>query len=1086
MRIPVTERRLILIGLSLGLVVLVVLVMYTLDRKREQAEQREIVREIRNVVELIQSFQSYLLDAESGQRGFLLTHDLHYLAPYHVAVDKLPSVMAQLEQKTSQDASRKRHLETLRLLTQKKMAEFRTTLDMAQTRSTETIDFVRSNAGKILMDDIKLNLMAMLDRESELLRSAEGQEKQAADEALRIIIWVTALALLLLVVGTYRLVRDTTTGELADRLTEQTQLLDLAPIMTRDMNGRILSWSKGYERLYGWTKEEAVGTISHDLLKSRFTQPPEEVQATLLRDNQWTGELIHTRHDGTAITVSANWTLLKQKNRNPTAVVEVTTDISELHQTKRALAEQSAFTRCILDSLDLQLVVIDARGVILRVNEPWTRFARQNLGPYHPELLGVGTNYLEVIRRAAAANSEVRQTLDGIEAVLDGKVDLFEQEYSYHALPQQRWFRISVSPLKTAESGAVITQLDVTTRKLAEEAQAFIAAIVTDSLDAIITKSVDGTILTWNRGAEKLFGYSAEEIVGQSVDQLVPEKLREEEQNVRHRTLSGTNVEQLETQRLHKAGRQIDVSISMSAVRDKAGVIMATAQVIRDISIRKRAEIALLASERFGRALFQSSPDCVKILSPNGELLDMNTQGMCAMEIEEIQGLKGKHWTQLWPVEAREMIQQALDKCRTGESVSFREFCPTAKGSPRWWDVAVTLVQDGSGRILAVSRDITEHERIQKAIKISEKRFRTLTTQIPQLVWSSRSDGAFDYLSEQWLSYTGTTLEQNVGCGWLSLIHQDDAPAVDRTWKESVASGSPFITEYRLRAADGAYYWQLARATPQQDNAGETYAWFGTTTDISAQKATEASLERVNSLLESKSEALAAANKELEAFSYSVSHDLRAPLRTMTGFAQALLEDYGEKLEPEASRYLTIISNGARQMGRLIDDLLSFSRLSRQNLAVGSISLTELVQEIREELAAEQTGRTIEWDVADLPLCRGDQTTVKLVLANLLGNALKYSRLRDIATIQVGWQVDEQQTRFYRIFVKDNGVGFDMRYADKLFTVFQRLHRAEEFEGTGVGLAIVQRIVHRHGGRVWADARPNEGATFWFTLERAS
>ncbi len=1073
-------------GLSLGLVVLAVLVVYAFDRKLEQAQQREVVREIRNVVELIQSFQSYVLDAESGQRGFLLTHDPQYLVPYHVAVGKLPSVMAQLEQQASLDASMKQYLETLRLLTQKKVTEFRSTLGMAQTRSTKTLDFVRSNAGKILMDDIKLNLMAMRDRESELLRSAEGQERQAADEALRIIIWVTALALLLLVVGTYRLIRDTTSRELADRLTEQTELLDLAPIMTRDMNGRTLSWSKGYERLYGWTKEEAVGTISHDLLKSRFTQPQEEVQARLLRDGQWTGELIHTRHDGTAVTVSANWTLLKHKNRNPTAVVEVTTDISELHQTKRALAEQSAFTRSILDSLDIQLVVIDAQGVILRVNEPWIRAARENLGPYHSELLGVGANYLEVIRRAAVSNSEVRQTLDGIEAVLIGKSDLFEQEYSCHALPQRRWFRISVSPLQTAESGAVITQLDVTTRKLAEEAQGFIAAIVTDSPDAIITKSVEGTILTWNRGAEKLFGYSTEEIVGQSVDLLVPEALREEEQNVRHRTLGGTNVEQLETQRLHKVGRRIDVSISMSAVRDKAGVIMATAQVIRDISFRKRAEMALQASERFGRALFQSSPDCVKILSPNGELLDMNTQGMCAMEIEEIERLKGKHWTQLWPAETQEMIEQALDKCRAGEPASFRGFCPTAKGNPRWWDVVVTLVLDGSGRMLAVSRDITEHERIQKAIKTSEKRFRTLTTHIPQLVWSCRSDGACDYLSEQWLSYTGTTFEQNVGYGWLSLIHPDDAPGVDRTWKESVASGAPFITEYRLRAADGAYHWQLARATPQQDNAGETSAWFGTTTDISAQKATEASLERVNSLLESKSEALAAANKELEAFSYSVSHDLRAPLRTMTGFAQALLEDYGEKLEPEASRYLTIISNGARQMGRLIDDLLSFSRLSRQNLAVGSISLTELVQEIREESAADQTGRTIEWDVADLPLCRGDQTTIKLVLANLLGNALKYSRLRDTAKIQVGWEVDEQQPRFCRIFVKDNGVGFDMRYADKLFTVFQRLHRAEEFEGTGVGLAIVQRIVHRHGGRVWADARPNEGATFWFTLERFS
>jgi PAS domain S-box-containing protein len=961
MTFPLTERRITLIGLILGLIVLVALATYAVDRRWEQTEQRETFREARNVVGQILSFQSYMSDAESGQRGFLLTRDPQYLGPYHAAVEKLPSVLTVLEQRIRQNSFQRQHMETLRVLTERKLAELRTTLDIDQNNPTEAIEFVRSNAGKRLMDDFKLTLRVLLDREYELLQIANQRERQAAEEAFHTIISATVLALILLGIGTYRVVRDSEAREQADRLMTQTQLLNLAPIMTRDLDGHILSWSQGYERLYGWTEEEAVGKLSHDLLKSRSNIPSDEIRIRLLREGQWSGELTHTRRDGTTIQVAANWTLLKEGRRRLATIVEVNTDISDLkaaqaaqarsearfrlladnmaqlawiadekgwiywynqrwfdytgttlsevegwgwkkvhhpdhverivkklarcfetgetwedtfplrgrdghyrwfvsgaipihdaqgriiqwfgtstditdrYQAEQALKEQMAFTVSILNSLQPYIAVIDKRGIILCINESWNRVPKD----IEDRLLssaGMDIDYLEVVRTAAASDETARRIFEGIEAVLAESLPTFETTYSCHFPSTQRWFHMTVVPLQTESGGAVIALLDITSRKEAENSRAFLASIVSTSPDAIISKSIDGHIRTWNRGAEVLFGFAGEELIGQSIDRLVPEGLRAEELRLRGRILHGDVVEQFETQRLHRSGRLIDISVSMSPIVDETGAIIAIAQIMRDISIRKHAEKAL---------------------------------------------------------------------------------------------------------------------------------------------------------------------------------------------------------------------------------------------------------ERVNSMLESKSAALAAANKELEAFSYSVSHDLRAPLRTMTGFAQALLEDYGDKLEPEASRYLTIISNGARQMGRLIDDLLSFSRLSRQALSASPISIAELVQEIREELAADQSDRTVEWDVADLPMCRGDRTTIKMVLANLLGNALKYTRPRDITKIQLGWQVDEQQPTFCQIFVKDNGVGFDMRYADKLFTVFQRLHRAEEFEGTGVGLAIVQRIVHRHGGRVWAAARPNEGATFWFTLERS-
>lgn len=224
---------------------------------------------------------------------------------------------------------------------------------------------------------------------------------------------------------------------------------------------------------------------------------------------------------------------------------------------------------------------------------------------------------------------------------------------------------------------------------------------------------------------------------------------------------------------------------------------------------------------------------------------------------------------------------------------------------------------------------------------------------------------------------------------------------------------------------------------------------------------------------------LESANKELEAFSYSVSHDLRAPLRGMAGFARILMEDYAEQLPDDAVRSLKRIQDNAQKMGTLIDDLLAFSRLSRQALAKQSITPGSLARQILEELRGDQDGRQLDVVIQDMPQFQGDPALFKQVYVNLLANALKFTRKRTPGRIEVGCQKIEGEDVY---FVKDNGVGFDMRYANKLFGVFQRLHDAKEYEGTGVGLAIVQRVILRHGGRLWADAEIEKGASFYFTV----
>ncbi|MES2307481.1 MAG: ATP-binding protein [Verrucomicrobiota bacterium] len=245
----------------------------------------------------------------------------------------------------------------------------------------------------------------------------------------------------------------------------------------------------------------------------------------------------------------------------------------------------------------------------------------------------------------------------------------------------------------------------------------------------------------------------------------------------------------------------------------------------------------------------------------------------------------------------------------------------------------------------------------------------------------------------------------------------------------------------------------------------------------------EKKIHQLNSELErrvvERTVELEKANKELEAFSYSISHDLRAPLRTVDGFSKVVEEDCGPQLSEEGKRYLKMIREGAQKMGTLIDDLLSFSRLSRSPLGKREVQTADLVSEVWEGLSSQWQGRKIELVLGNLPVCQGDFSLLKQVWVNLVSNAIKYTRHCEVARIEIGSLEEKGETVY---FIRDNGAGFDMKYSNKLFGVFQRFHRAEDYEGTGVGLAIVQRIIQRHGGRIWAESAVDQGSTFYFRL----
>lgn len=397
-------------------------------------------------------------------------------------------------------------------------------------------------------------------------------------------------------------------------------------------------------------------------------------------------------------------------------------------------------------------------------------------------------------------------------------------------------------------------------------------------------------------------------------------------------------------------------------------------------------------------------------------------------------------------------------------------------------DVTVFPVMDAAG---AVAHVVAQHEDITARVRAEEERDRLFVLS-PDLVCIAGFDGYFKRLNPSWERVLGYTAEELMAVPFVEFVHPDDRERMATEMRRLARGVGAVGFEDRYRCRDGSYrcfQWSASSNLPR----GLVYA---VARDVTERRQAEDQIRALNAELErrvaERTEALAkanrqleAANRELEAFSYSVSHDLRAPLRHIAGFAQLLRSEVAATGGGEAQRHVNIILEAVRRMGSLIDDLLVFARVSREDLRYGRISLGVLVDEARQELQAETLGRNVMWRVAPLPEVRGDTAMLRRVLVNLLGNALKYSRGRAHATIEIGCERRPGEIVF---FVRDNGVGFDMRHADKLFGVFQRLHRDEEFEGTGIGLASVQRILHRHGGRVWAEGAVGEGATIYCAL----
>jgi PAS domain S-box-containing protein len=750
-------------------------------------------------------------------------------------------------------------------------------------------------------------------------------------------------------------------------------------------------WSRQLWALYGIELDS--GEPSYGLWLATIHPDDREMAARTVQQATTTGGELNLEYrtperDGRTRWLMARGQPMRDDAGQPVRFAGIVLDITERKQAEAALRQSEERLQMVMENMVEGLVLSDLEGRLLY----WNRVALELHGFSSSEDLRCPLLDLAHIFELSAQDGAVIPVGQWPMA----RVCRGDQLRDYPVRVRRRdveWERVfSYSGTtfldSTGKRVAFVTISDITERKRAEEIHERLAAIVESSDDAIISKTLNGTITAWNRGAEKVFGYSSSEAVGKPMLMLMPPEHVNEESDILARIRHGESVEHFETVRVCKDGKKIDISATISPIKDSSGAIVGASKIARDITARKQAE---------------------EKLAEQAEELSRQTEEL----VRSQQGLQTQ----------TTLLQSVLDSIGEG-----------------------LVVADAQGRF------ILWNPAAEKIVGL----------------------GAASLPSQEWTEHYGLYLPDTV-----TPLPPEQNPLA-RAIHGEASTAEMFVLNPEL--AEGV--WIEANAHPLRDANGTPRGGVVAFRDITQRRADERKIRQLNEELEERvvqrTAQLQAANQELEAFTYSVSHDLRAPLRHIAGFSGILVEEFGSTLDPQARHYLQRIQDGTRKMGQLVDELLALARLGRQSPSLQVAGLNSLVEEVVFLLKPEYDGRDVEWKVARLPFVECDPTLIKQVFQNLLSNALKYSRPRSPAVIEVGHTEKDGEPV---IFVRDNGVGFSMKYADKLFGVFQRLHRSEDFEGTGVGLALVHRIVHKHGGRIWAEAELDHGATFYFTLD---
>ncbi|MBN2349750.1 MAG: PAS domain S-box protein [Bacteroidales bacterium] len=615
--------------------------------------------------------------------------------------------------------------------------------------------------------------------------------------------------------------------------------------------------------------------------------------------------------------------------------------------------------------------------------------------------------------------------------------------------------------------------------------------------DGVLTTDRTGKVQFLNPVAERLTGWKEHEAKNkalQDVFNIINEESRIKVRGEGLKEIGKNFTGGLSNHILiNRKGEKTPITTNGAPIKNIKGEIIGVVLVFRDQTKERAGQLALKDSEQRFRSVFESSSIGKSMTSMDGSLITNKAfSSMLGYTHDEF---LAKNWKEITHPED---IKQSMDIAQSliggrNKSIDFEKRYIHKNGNVVWTRVNTALQRDDSGNPLFFITsviDITDRKRTEEQLFQERDRMIKLAATAPGVLCSFRMypDGRqqMPYTSPLVFNVLGFTPEElsQDSSHLLQRIHQEDAEHVAESIFESARTLLAWRCEYRYNHPIKGEIWVEGHTVPTRETDGSTI-WHGFITDITERKLIEEKIRKLNTYLENnikqRTAQLYASNKELEAFAYSVSHDLRTPLRGIHGFTRILSEDYADKLDDEGKRICSVIMDSTIRMGELIDHLLEYSRLNRLELSKTFINMNAMVKTIYREITDKTSREKISFKIEELSPVYGDKNMIRQVWENLLSNAVKYSSKKDSPEIIISCQTEDNR---YVYSVKDNGAGFDMKYVDKLFGVFQRLHHDKEFKGIGVGLAIVQRIIHRHDGEIWAEGEKNKGAVFYFSLPK--